>query len=79
MLIVRPLPPNTYRTLLVAHTHTVQNKRGILEAMRLLRTQAVQNNGTLFMHVFIVKAGNSPDPADKDRYSKVHTIHKYRR
>ena len=37
----------------------------------------VINNGTLFMHAFIVKSGLSPNPS-ADNYDKVYTIHQFR-
>lgn len=35
----------------------------------------VQNNGSLYLHVYIVKEGYSPDPKEKDRYSMKYTVY----
>jgi len=40
--------------------------------------QSVQNNGTLYIHVYFVKAGNSPNPAD-ETHEKRFTVCKSRR
>lgn len=39
----------------------------------------VQNNGSLWLHVFFVKGGMSPDPQDKGKHLRVFTVHKYKR
>ena len=31
------------------------------------------------MHVYLVKAGASPDPKDTDRYSKKYTVYRFKR
>ncbi|WAR19171.1 CLPT1-like protein [Mya arenaria] len=36
----------------------------------------VQNNGSLYLHVYVVKEGNSPDPKNKGRYSKRDTVYR---
>jgi hypothetical protein len=41
-------------------------------------SEKVQNNGSLYIHVFFVRAGNSPDPTDHERYSRLHTVYKSR-
>ena len=39
-------------------------------------SERVQNNGSLFAHVFFVHAGNSPNPHDGDKYLRTGTAHK---
>jgi len=39
--------------------------------------QNVQDNGTLYIHVYFVKAGNSPNPAD-DNYERRFTVYRSR-
>uniref|UniRef100_A0A0X3Q0C2 Cleft lip and palate transmembrane protein 1 homolog n=1 Tax=Schistocephalus solidus TaxID=70667 RepID=A0A0X3Q0C2_SCHSO len=38
-------------------------------------SEALMNNGSMFIHTFIVKAGYSPDPHSEQRYSKQYTIY----
>jgi len=45
---------------------------------QLTISENVQNNGTLYIHVFVVKTGLSPNPADSERYNKMYTIYKSR-
>jgi hypothetical protein len=42
-------------------------------------SENLQNNGSIFMHVFVTKSGNSPDPNVKSTYSKRYTIYRSRR
>ena len=44
----------------------------------LFSFQRVQNNGTIYLHLYFVKAGNSPNP-DDDNYSKKDTIYRSKR
>ena len=37
--------------------------------------QELQNNGSAFLHSFIVPRGYSPDPSDRNRYSRSETVH----
>lgn len=39
-------------------------------------SQHVQNNGSLYAHVFFVHAGNSPNPHDGDKHIRTGTAHK---
>ena len=39
-----------------------------------LSFQEVQNNGSLFLHLFIVPSGQSPDPKQSSLFSKKMTI-----
>jgi hypothetical protein len=39
----------------------------------------VQNNGSLYIHTFIVKAGKSPDPESGKLFSKKYTVYKSQR
>jgi len=42
-------------------------------------TEALQNNGSIYLHSFVVKAGKSPDPAaGKGKFSKKWTMYKSR-
>ena len=42
-----------------------------------LNFQTFRNNGSLYMHAYMVKAGKSPDPATgKTRYSRKWTLYK---
>ncbi|XP_069117157.1 putative lipid scramblase CLPTM1 [Argopecten irradians] len=38
--------------------------------------EAVQNNGSIFLHVYFVRSGKSPNPADKGQYSRRTTVYK---
>ena len=41
-------------------------------------SERVQDNGSIYMHAFVVQAGKSPDPSTgKGRFSKKWTMHKY--
>ncbi|UYV65288.1 CLPTM1 [Cordylochernes scorpioides] len=42
-------------------------------------SEHVQNNGSVWLHVYLVKYGNSPDPSDKGRYHRQTTVHKVKR
>ncbi|KPM04756.1 cleft lip and palate transmembrane protein 1-like protein, partial [Sarcoptes scabiei] len=37
----------------------------------------VQNNGTLWLHVYVVLSGQSPNPSDKN-YNAIYTIHRFK-
>ena len=37
--------------------------------------EAVQNNGSLYIHSILVRTGDSPNPSDKGHYNKKYTIH----
>ncbi|KAH3847763.1 putative lipid scramblase CLPTM1 [Dreissena polymorpha] len=37
---------------------------------------SVQNNGSIYLHVYLVKEGYSPDPRSRGRYSKKDTVYK---
>ncbi|XP_060574557.1 putative lipid scramblase CLPTM1 [Ruditapes philippinarum] len=39
-------------------------------------SKAVQNNGSIYIHVYVVKEGNSPDPKMKERYSKRDIVYR---
>jgi hypothetical protein len=34
----------------------------------------MKNNGTIYLHVYFTEAGRSPDPKDKETYSKRRTF-----
>ena len=40
-------------------------------------SERVMNNGTLFMHIFMVKSGTSPNP-DDDGYDSLYLIHRFK-
>ncbi|XP_041352387.1 cleft lip and palate transmembrane protein 1 homolog [Gigantopelta aegis] len=42
-------------------------------------SEAVQNNGSLYIHVYFVKSGKSPDPEDKGKYSRKTTTYRSKR
>ncbi|KAJ8311058.1 hypothetical protein KUTeg_011392 [Tegillarca granosa] len=46
---------------------------------KIITPEAVQNNGSIYLHVYVVKEGKSPNPEDKGAYSKRYTIHKTKR
>ncbi|KAK7493479.1 hypothetical protein BaRGS_00015379 [Batillaria attramentaria] len=48
---------------------------------QILASETVQNNGSLFLHVYLVKEGKSPNPAAKadKRFSKKYTVHRSKR
>lgn len=40
-------------------------------------SEKVQNNGSLYIHAFVVKDGKSPDPSTgKGRFNKMNTVYK---
>lgn len=41
-------------------------------------SESLMNNGSLYLHIFLVKEGFSPNPADEDNYSAKYTLHRYR-
>lgn len=41
--------------------------------------QKVQNNGSLYIHLYVVKSGFSPNPADSERYGGHMLIYKHKR
>lgn len=42
-------------------------------------TENIQNNGSVWVHIYVVKHGMSPNPANKKNYSRKYTIHKTKR
>ncbi|PVD26713.1 hypothetical protein C0Q70_14391 [Pomacea canaliculata] len=48
---------------------------------QIIPSENVQSNGSLYVHVFFVKEGKSPNPADKadKRYLKKYTAHRSKR
>ena len=48
-------------------------------SMQFEPSKALQNNGSIFMHAYVVKSGKSPDPeAGKGKFSKKWTMYKKR-
>ncbi|XP_074601103.1 uncharacterized protein LOC141855105 [Brevipalpus obovatus] len=53
------------------------NNDGIYELNTTVSiSERVQNNGTLFMHVFLVKSGGDPNPEASEHSSRRYTVHK---
>ncbi|XP_037272495.1 putative lipid scramblase CLPTM1 [Rhipicephalus microplus] len=44
--------------------------------MRFRPSERVKNNGTIFLHVFFVLNGYSPDPKAEKDYSQTHTVYR---
>lgn len=42
-------------------------------------SEALQQNGSVYAHIYVVPIGKSPDPADKENYSKRLSIHQTKR
>lgn len=42
-------------------------------------TEHMQNNGSIYLHTFFTEAGRSPNPADKETYSKRRTFSTFKR
>lgn len=42
-------------------------------------TETMQNNGTIFLHAYFTETGRSPNPADKETYSKRRTFSTFKR
>ncbi|KAK0046519.1 cleft lip and palate transmembrane protein 1 isoform X2 [Biomphalaria pfeifferi] len=58
------------------------NKDGTFDISgQIEASEAVQNNGSLYIHVYFVKEGMSPDPSDRSlkTYSKKYTAYKSKR
>ena len=54
------------------------NGDGTYEKSSMIKlSDQVMNNGTIFMHVFLVKGGTSPDP-QADGYDKLYAIHRFK-
>ncbi|XP_013401359.1 cleft lip and palate transmembrane protein 1 [Lingula anatina] len=54
-----------------------ENKDGTYTKEARIKTpERVMNNGSLYLHTYFVKRGNSPNPKDKDTYDKWSTIYK---
>lgn len=54
------------------------NKDGTFSVdLQIPASQTIQNNGSLFIHVYLVKHGNSPNPNDKS-YSSLYTVQKHK-
>ncbi|XP_076308760.1 putative lipid scramblase CLPTM1 [Tachypleus tridentatus] len=44
----------------------------------IVASSKLQNNGSLWLHVYIVKSGRSPDPSEKT-HSRIYTVYKKKR
>lgn len=54
------------------------NEDGSFEKSSTLEiSERVINNGTIFMHTFMVKSGTSPNPKDEG-YDKLYAIHRFK-
>lgn len=50
-----------------------------VDGLQVVVSRNVQTNGTLYVHIYLVTSGRSPNPRAKDGlYSKRHTIHKHK-
>ncbi|XP_013783202.1 cleft lip and palate transmembrane protein 1 homolog [Limulus polyphemus] len=45
---------------------------------KIVASSKLQNNGSLWLHVYIVKSGRSPDPSEKT-HSRIYTVYKKKR
>jgi len=54
------------------------NKDGtFVKQTQIVASEAMKNNGSVYLHAFVVREGKSPDPADgKGKFSKKWTIYK---
>jgi hypothetical protein len=49
------------------------------KSMQVPLSERVQNNGSIYIHSFVVKAGKTPNPKDGKRFSKKNTVYKKQR
>jgi len=49
------------------------------KSMQVPLSESVQNNGSIYFHSFVVKAGKSPNPNDGKLFSKKYTVYKKQR
>ncbi|XP_074663188.1 putative lipid scramblase CLPTM1 [Tubulanus polymorphus] len=53
------------------------NKDGsFVKSLTIPTPEGLQNNGSIYLHVYFVKSGRSPDPEDKAKYRKKETVYK---
>lgn len=56
-----------------------ENRDGTFEKRgQIVLSENVMNNGSLYLHVFLVRSGKSPDPKDKESYDR-ETVYKFKR
>ncbi|XP_063426507.1 putative lipid scramblase CLPTM1 [Mytilus trossulus] len=49
------------------------------KSMEIDTPESVQNNGSIYLHVYFVKEGKSPNPKDKLKYLKRYTVYNTKR
>lgn len=50
------------------------------KSLQVTASDALQNNGSIYLHTFVVKEGKSPDPSEgKGKFSKKWTVYKWHR
>ncbi|KAK3593434.1 hypothetical protein CHS0354_020196 [Potamilus streckersoni] len=47
-----------------------------VQSGQIAASESVQNNGSLYIHCYIVKEGYSPNPEDKRKFSKKNTVYR---
>ncbi|XP_060084334.1 putative lipid scramblase CLPTM1 [Ylistrum balloti] len=57
-------------------TSGVDGDGSFVKSGQIPTPEVVQNNGSIFLHVYFVRAGKSPNPADKAHYSRRTTVYK---
>uniref|UniRef100_T1J5T4 Cleft lip and palate transmembrane protein 1 n=1 Tax=Strigamia maritima TaxID=126957 RepID=T1J5T4_STRMM len=67
------------KDLLYGDWESGENKDGSYRnEMQVPASQSLMNNGSLYVHVYFVKAGRSPDPVAKGKYTRKFTVSKYK-
>lgn len=57
-----------------------ENKDGVLtKSSQIELNERMQDNGTIYLHVYFTETGRSPNPADKETYSKRRTFSTFKR
>lgn len=57
-----------------------RNGDGIFtKEVKVQTSEQMRNNGSIWLHLYLVRSGRSPDPQDKGRYDRLHTVHKSKR
>jgi len=50
------------------------------KSLQVTASEALQNNGSIYLHTFVVREGKSPDPSEgKGKFSKKWTVYKWHR
>lgn len=57
-----------------------ENQDGIVEMRNQIElSERMKNNGSIYLHTYFTEAGRSPNPKDKDTYSKRRTFSTFKR